>query len=103
MINLTDETFDAEVLQATTPVLVSFFATWCGPCKVVAPRILTFEKTYGDRIKFYRLDVDDCPARAQEIGINAMPTFIIFKNGDKVAEVLGANEKAVEAAIKSLA
>ena len=74
-------------------------ATWCGPCKVIAPTIVKFAKEYP-AAKFYKLDIDEVPAVAQELGIRAMPTFVLFKKGEKVGEVVGANEKALEAAIK---
>lgn len=83
-----------------TLLVLDCFATWCGPCKVIAPQVVKFSNTYPDA-RFYKLDVDDVPDVAQELGIRAMPTFLLFKNGDKVAEVVGANPKALEAAIKA--
>lgn len=74
-------------------------ATWCGPCKVIAPKIVDLAKKYTN-VKFYKLDVDEVPDVAQELGVRAMPTFLIFKNGEKVDEVVGANERAVVAAIE---
>lgn len=99
--------------------IVDFFATWCGPCKVIAPQIVKyvpdpipspatpkrltasphrFSDQYTDA-KFYKLDVDEVPDVAQEVGVRAMPTFMIYKDGEKVNEVVGANPKAVESAI----
>ncbi|KAH7115931.1 thioredoxin-like protein [Dendryphion nanum] len=81
-------------------VVLDCFATWCGPCKVIAPQVVKFSNNYPEA-RFYKLDVDEVPDVAQELGIRAMPTFLLFKNGDKIAEVVGANPKALEAAIKS--
>jgi len=83
-----------------TLLVLDCFATWCGPCKVIAPQVVKFSGTYPNA-KFYKLDVDEVPDVAQELGIRAMPTFMLFKNGEKIAEVVGANPKALEAAIKA--
>jgi len=83
-----------------TLIVLDCFATWCGPCKVIAPQVVKFSDTYPTA-RFYKLDVDEVPDVAQDLGIRAMPTFLLFKDGVKVAEVVGANPKALEAAIKS--
>jgi len=89
--------------KATHPVVVlDAFATWCGPCKVISPKVLDFSKTYTN-VHFTKVDVDDVPDLAQDLGIRAMPTFLIFKNGEKYKEVVGANPIALEAAIKEAA
>ncbi|KAF2083278.1 thioredoxin-domain-containing protein [Saccharata proteae CBS 121410] len=80
-------------------VVLDCFATWCGPCKVIAPQVVKFSDLYPNA-KFYKLDVDEVPEVAQELGIRAMPTFLLFKGGEKIGEVVGANPKALEAAIK---
>jgi len=82
-------------------VLLDCFATWCGPCKMIAPKIATMsaEEKYKDAVEFYKIDVDEVPDVAQELNIRAMPTFLVFKNGEKVEEVVGANEKAIRAAV----
>lgn len=74
-------------------------ATWCGPCKVIAPHIVTMSKDYPGA-RFYKLDVDELPDVAQELGVRAMPTFLVFKNGEKIGEVVGANQKALEALVQ---
>lgn len=79
--------------------MVDCFATWCGPCKVIAPKVVEFSDKYPNA-RFYKVDVDEVPDVAQELGIRAMPTFVMFKNGEKVGEVLGANPAPLEAAIK---
>ncbi|KAF2645594.1 thioredoxin [Massarina eburnea CBS 473.64] len=99
--NLQSKSDFEKALEAKDTLLVlDCFATWCGPCKVIAPQVVKFSSTYPTA-RFYKIDVDDVPDVAQELGIRAMPTFLLFKNGDKVAEVVGANPKALEAAIKA--
>ena len=80
-------------------MVLDCFATWCGPCKAIAPHVVTLSGQYPG-VRFYKVDVDEVPDLAQELGVRAMPTFLIFKNGEKVGEVVGANKKALEAAIK---
>ena len=81
-------------------VLLDCFATWCGPCKAIAPHIAKMsEGEYKDSVEFYKIDVDEVPDVAQELGIRAMPTFMLFKDGEKVEEIVGANPKAIEAAL----
>ena len=82
-------------------VLLDCFATWCGPCKAIAPKIIqmSLEDKYKDSVEFYKIDVDEVPDVAQELGIRAMPTFLVYKDGEKVEEVVGANERAIRAAI----
>jgi len=85
-------------LKDNKVVVLDAFATWCGPCKVIAPKVVEFSTQFPN-IHFVKIDVDEVPDVAQELGIRAMPTFLIFKNEEKVAEVVGANPKALEAAI----
>ncbi|CAK1358481.1 thioredoxin trx1 [Cercospora beticola] len=80
--------------------VIDCYATWCGPCKVIAPQVSKFADQYNNAT-FYKLDVDELPDVAQELGVRAMPTFYLFKNGEKVQEVVGANPNALEAAIKA--
>ena len=75
-------------------------ATWCGPCKVIAPQIVKMSDAFPS-VRFYKLDVDDVPDVAQELGVRAMPTFFVFKDGEKVKEVVGANQKALQALVES--
>ena len=74
-------------------------ATWCGPCKVIAPRIVEMSAAFPSA-RFYKLDVDEVPDVAQELGVRAMPTFMVFRNREKVGEVVGANQKALEALVQ---
>lgn len=75
-------------------------ATWCGPCKVIAPQIVKMSNDWPS-VRFYKLDVDEVPDVAQELGVRAMPTFFVFKNGEKVQEVVGANKTALEVVVAS--
>ena len=74
-------------------------ATWCGPCKIIAPAIVKMSNNYPSA-RFYKLDVDEVPDLAQELGVRAMPTFMVFKDGEKIGEVVGANEKALLALVE---
>jgi thioredoxin 1 len=95
--------FDTSVIKADAGrlVLLDCFATWCGPCKMIAPKIsaMSQEEKYSNSVDFYKIDVDEVPDVAQELGIRAMPTFLLFKDGEKVEEVVGANERAIRAAV----
>ncbi|KAH0545563.1 hypothetical protein FGG08_000394 [Glutinoglossum americanum] len=92
--------FDAAI-KDNSLVFIDCFATWCGPCRVIAPVVESLSKTYTNT-HFYKLDVDEVSDVAQELGIRAMPTFVLFKDGEKSGEVVGASAKAIEAAIQTL-
>ncbi|KAF8456907.1 putative thioredoxin [Terfezia claveryi] len=79
-------------------VVLDCYATWCGPCKMIAPKVLSYSEEYPE-VKFYKVDVDDASDVAAELGVRAMPTFYLFKGGEKVGEVVGANPSALKAAI----
>ncbi|KAF1829441.1 thioredoxin-domain-containing protein [Decorospora gaudefroyi] len=96
----TKSAFDEALAEKETLMVLDCFATWCGPCKVIAPQVVKLSDKYPTA-RFFKLDVDEVPDVAQELGIRAMPTFLLFKGGEKVAEVVGANPKALEAAIQS--
>jgi len=96
--NITTKDAFTESLKSDVVVL-DCFATWCGPCKVIAPQVSKFSDEFPSA-HFIKLDVDEVPDVAQELGIRAMPTFIIFKNGEKSAEIVGANPQALRAAIE---
>lgn len=80
-------------------MVIDCFATWCGPCKVIAPEVVKLSKIHTST-RFYKLDVDEVPDVAQELGVRAMPTFLLFKDGVKVGEVVGANKAALQAAVE---
>ena len=93
-IALTDDNFSAEVLSAETPVLVDFWAAWCGPCRMVAPIVEELANEYAGRAKICKLDVDDAQKTAGEYGIRSIPTLLIFKEGKVADQVIGAVPKS---------
>ncbi|KIW01855.1 thioredoxin [Verruconis gallopava] len=97
--NLASKSDWENVLKEKGLLVLDCFATWCGPCKMIAPKVVEFSKEYTN-VRFYKIDVDEVPDVAQELGIRAMPTFLLFKDGEKVEEVVGANPNAIKAAIE---
>jgi thioredoxin 1 len=91
---ITDSTFKQEVLQSDLPVLVDFWAPWCGPCRIVAPVVDEIAEQYDGKVKVVKLDTDENPLIAVEYGIRSIPTLMIFKEGQKVDMVVGAVPKA---------
>ena len=86
--------FQSEVINADKPVLVDFFATWCGPCKRVAPVVDEIEKEMSGKVAVYKLDIDQSPDIASQFGVMSVPTFIYFENGQPKKQMLGAQPKA---------
>ncbi|KAG0652683.1 Thioredoxin [Hyphodiscus hymeniophilus] len=97
--NLASKDEFASAIKDNKVVVLDAFATWCGPCKVIAPQVVKFSDDFPGA-HFVKLDVDEVPDVAQELGIRAMPTFLIFKDGEKVQEIVGANPKALLAGIQ---
>lgn len=94
MIVLTDANFQKEVLESKDPVLVDFWAPWCGPCKIMGPVIEAIAQEYKDRpVRFGKMNVDDNGATAPRYGIMSIPTFIIFKDGKPVEQFIGVQSK----------
>ena len=91
--NITEEDFEAEVLQSQQPVLVDYWAEWCGPCKVIAPLLEDVAKEYADRLKIAKVDIDKNQTVPARYGIRGVPTLMIFKNGDVIATKVGALSK----------
>ena len=86
---VTDPTFEMEVLKSDQPVLVDFWATWCGPCKMVAPVLEEIAKEQGDKLRIAKLDVDANPITAGRFGVRSIPTMILFKNGRETQRLVG--------------
>jgi thioredoxin 1 len=90
---VTDQTFEQEVLKSDAPVLVDFWATWCGPCRMVAPVLEEVASEQGDKIRVVKLDVDANPITAGRFGVRAIPTMIVFKNGREADRIVGYHPK----------
>ena len=92
--HVSDETFETEVLQSTVPVLVDYWAEWCGPCKMITPILNEVAVEYGERLKVTKLNVDENEATPPKYNVRALPTLMLFKNGDIEATKVGALSKA---------
>ena len=90
---VSDDNFDSEVLKATGPVVVDFWAEWCGPCKMIAPVLEEISGSLGSKVKIVKLNVDESPNTAAKYGIMSIPTLMIFKNGEMAARQVGAAPK----------
>jgi thioredoxin 1 len=94
IVNVTDATFESEVLQAKLPVLVDFWAAWCGPCKMIAPVLSEIADEYQGKLKVCKVDVDANPDVPAKFGIRGIPTLIVFRDGDAEATKVGALSKS---------
>jgi len=97
----TKDEFDELVKSTSKLIVIDFFATWCGPCKMIAPKLEEWEKTYEADVVFVKVDVDDNGETAEACGISAMPTIKFYKGGAEVSEVVGANTGKIEDEIKA--
>jgi len=103
ILEIDDSSFEAEVIQADKPVLVDFWAPWCGPCKAITPIIEELAETFGEQIKFAKCNVDDSPMTPSKYGIRAIPTLIFFKDGNVVNQITGMVARAkLESAINEI-
>ena len=90
---VTDSEFEAEVLNSDKPVLVDFWAEWCGPCKAIAPPLDELAADYGDRLKVVKVDIDENQEMAQQFGIRSIPQLLVFKDGNEVDRMVGVVPK----------
>lgn len=90
----TDANFDKEVIKSAIPVLVDFWAEWCGPCKMLGPTIEELAKEYAGKIKIGKVNVDENPGVSSKFGIRSIPALLMFKNGEVVGQMVGAQPKA---------
>jgi thioredoxin 1 len=93
IVILTADSFAAEVLQSPAPVLVDFWAEWCGPCKMIAPGLNELAEEYQGRVKIGKVNIDDHPALAGEYGVRAIPTLLLFRKGEVAEQMVGAKSK----------
>ena len=94
-VEITDATFEEEVVKSDTPVVVDFWAEWCGPCKMIAPLVEELAGEYEGKVKFTKLDVDSNPQTPMQFGIRGIPTLLIFNGGKPVGQVVGAVPKSM--------
>ena len=103
VMNVSDENFDAEVLQSDLPVLLDLWAPWCGPCKAIAPTVEALAGEYDGQLKVVKLNVDDNPKTPANYNVRGIPNLILFKGGEVQGQIVGAVPRAkLEAAIKNL-
>jgi len=93
IVNLTDTTFDEEIKASDEPVLVDFWAEWCGPCKMIAPTLEEISKDFAGRLKVAKLNVDDAQNTARRFEVMSIPTLILFKDGEVRLRIVGAKGK----------
>ncbi len=94
IVHVSDESFEQEVLNASEPVLIDYWAEWCGPCKMIAPIIDELAEEYGEKIKIAKFNIDENPETPPKYGIRGIPTLMLFKNGNVEATKVGAVSKS---------
>ncbi|MGD8911416.1 MAG: thioredoxin TrxA [Candidatus Thiodiazotropha sp.] len=94
IVHVTDDSFESEVLQSTQPVLIDYWAEWCGPCKMIAPVLDDIASEYGGKLKVVKLNIDENPNTPPRYGIRGIPTLMLFKDGEVEATKVGAVSKS---------
>ncbi|NOY70465.1 MAG: thioredoxin [Deltaproteobacteria bacterium] len=94
LLEINDDSFEAEVIKSDIPVLVDFWAPWCGPCKAMGPVLEEISKDFEGKLKVCKCNVDDSPVTPGNFGIRAIPTLILFNNGEKANQMVGMMEKS---------
>lgn len=89
VFTLTDETYESFISRSSVPVLVDFWATWCAPCRLIAPLVENLSNEYGEKLAVCKIDIDSSPKVTTRFGITSLPTFILFKDGEPVARHIG--------------
>jgi thioredoxin 1 len=103
LVQITDANFEQEILNSELPALVDFWAAWCGPCRAIAPVIEELAKDYSGKLKVGKMNIDENPQTPAKYGIRAIPTLIMFKNGNVADQITGAVSKSqIENAIKKM-
>jgi thioredoxin 1 len=103
VFDVTDDSFKAEVLESNTPVLVDFWAPWCGPCKTIAPVIEELATQYADSLKVVKVNVDENPESPAQYHVRGIPNLVLFKNGELQDQIVGAvTKQEIESAIKKI-
>ena len=93
-INITDKNFESEVIKSEKPVVVDFWAEWCGPCKAIAPSLEELSEKMSNKLKVVKINVDENPSTSQTYSIRSIPALMIFKDGEKISEKMGALPKS---------
>jgi len=88
---VTDDTFESEVLKSGTPVLVDFWAEWCGPCRALAPKLEEVAQAMGEKLRVLKLNVDENPNMPAKFGVRGIPTMILFKDGSEIEQIVGGH------------
>ncbi|MCH2170672.1 thioredoxin [Myxococcota bacterium] len=93
VVEVTDQTFDAEILQSDKPAIIDFWAEWCAPCRAIAPIVSELAGEYGEQVKFVKMDIDANPATPGKFGVRSIPTLLAFQGGQVVQQLVGARPK----------